>query len=453
MLAQFAALLGLTAEAASTGKDLPDTGGSALPELPVELPAVLLAPLPVLTLEQVVPAGVPEAPVAPSVLAAPVLAALPAPPAPQSPTLPHAPIKLVPQISPAPVAPIPLVAAPHFASGLPAVDPAAPAPMGATPQTIAQPLPLSFVQAIPQPVAEPRPAAPQLVMTLPIPVEQQARLPLPVPVQAQIQAAAVFVQQPAPGRHQRVAAVVAAVPDAPKAEVTSPGKPAPVMAEHADLLPHASRTADKQLPATALAAAPVPNPTPLLADPPRAASVDQQAPAVTSTAPAERHDFSAIVDRLTQARELAQPGRAAMQLAHRDFGQVSVQFDMAGPALKVAMTSPDAGFAPAVEAALGERPIAALVESGRADMSRADSIRTDRSRSDSQNPRQDQSAGSSGTASSGPSGQHDSQRGDPHGRQPSARNPAEQVRGNVQPAREADGETAASRARDGNLFA
>lgn len=124
--------------------------------------------------------------------------------------------------------------------------------------------------------------------------------------------------------------------------------------------------------ASAPAAAPVPAPSQ-----PVTISAEQQQ--VTTTTPADRafaaspttsdrHDFNAVVERLAHARETAQPGRADMSIVHREFGNISVQFEMAGHALKVAMTSSDAAFAPAVQAALADRPIAAVSDAARADM-------------------------------------------------------------------------------------
>ena len=456
MLAEFAALLGLTAEAATGGKDLPDMGGNSLPDLPpdlpVALPEVLLAlpTVPMLTLEQIAPAKGADPAATPAGRTAPLLTALPMATPPAAPALPSAPTTPSSQTIPAP------------AMQVPQAEPAPAAQFTAAP-------PVTSQQATPQ-VLDARPVANPVLLAVPLPIQQQTKMPPAVPVLAQVQAATILAEQaqsPEPTRQQLVAASLAAAPEIQKVAMPEsakpsaklPAQPSVALIEHADLLPRAARTADKPgasspaassaaaAPAAAPAAAapfvPTPTLTPQLADLPRAASVDTQAASVTSTSPADRHDFTAIVEALTEARELARPGRAAMQLAHRDFGQISVQFDMAGPALKVAMTSPDAGFAPAVEAALSERPIAAL----------ADSARADSPRSDNQSQRFDQPTAASTAASSGPAGQQDSQRGDPNGRQAAPRHPTEQVRGNGQPARDGGEDSAASRARDGNLFA
>lgn len=74
----------------------------------------------------------------------------------------------------------------------------------------------------------------------------------------------------------------------------------------------------------------------------------------TAQAAPPAHDFAAVIDRLAEARELARPHSATLNLAHREFGAVTVQFELAGQALKVALSSSDAGFAPAVQAALAD---------------------------------------------------------------------------------------------------
>lgn len=87
-------------------------------------------------------------------------------------------------------------------------------------------------------------------------------------------------------------------------------------------------------------------------------------PFVAAMAEPVRHEFAELVDRLSEARELSRPGRAEMQLAHRDFGQVSLRFDLDGQSLKVAMSSAHGGFVAAAQAA--------LAETARADAPRAD---------------------------------------------------------------------------------
>ena len=156
-------------------------------------------------------------------------------------------------------------------------------------------------------------------------------------------------------------------------------------------------------------------------------------PAAPAAPAAERHDFTAVIDKLAEARELARPGRADMHVAHREFGQVSVQFELAGQALKVAMTSADPGFAPAVQQALADRPVAPVADAARAD---------------SQPQRGDSASASSASWQAGP--QADGQRQDGQGR-------AQQARPGHAPVHTNDGDAdstgGSTLARDSSRFA
>ncbi|MFC3098913.1 hypothetical protein [Alteraurantiacibacter palmitatis] len=199
--------------------------------------------------------------------------------------------------------------------------------------------------------------------------------------------------------------------------------------------------ANAPLPA-APASAPAPAPSLALADAPRMAAAENTGtPQAAATPATPGHDFEAVIDKLAQARELAQPGRASLQIAHREFGQVAVQFDMIGQSLKVALSSSDAGFAPAVQAALADRPVI-VVQDGAA-------VRND-GRGDGRNDaRADQGGGPNSGA--GPSAHSDQQRGEQQAR--AARNLAagEQIlRQNEQnPASKAEPRAP----RDGSRFA
>jgi hypothetical protein len=67
--------------------------------------------------------------------------------------------------------------------------------------------------------------------------------------------------------------------------------------------------------------------------------------------------LAAIIDRLGDLRQAAGEGRVQLAVLHQDFGSVGIRLDpAAGAALTgFALTSSDAGFAPAVQAALAER--------------------------------------------------------------------------------------------------
>lgn len=77
--------------------------------------------------------------------------------------------------------------------------------------------------------------------------------------------------------------------------------------------------------------------------------------------------FETIVERFAEARQAAQPGRAEISVLHREFGHVAMQFEMAGRQLKVSLASNDADFAPAVQAAMADRPVLAASDAARAD--------------------------------------------------------------------------------------
>lgn len=189
----------------------------------------------------------------------------------------------------------------------------------------------------------------------------QAEAPAGIAMQAQAAPAAPAAAQvapPVPIEHLlRPAARTAIAPQAPvEAEAAAPGGQQQGAA-----------------PAQAQAAQPAPlPPAPSAMAAPDALRAPIQPSASEATpAPAaamQRHDFSEVVERLAQAREMARPGRAEMQVTHREFGPVSMQFDVTGNAMKVALTSAHAGFAPAVQAALAERPVTAPGEGMRADI-------------------------------------------------------------------------------------
>lgn len=81
------------------------------------------------------------------------------------------------------------------------------------------------------------------------------------------------------------------------------------------------------------------------------------APTAAAAAPAiqQPHDFEALIDRLAQARESAQPGNVRLSVAHTEFGAVNLRFEQTTGALAVAMSSADPEFAAAARYALAER--------------------------------------------------------------------------------------------------
>lgn len=69
-------------------------------------------------------------------------------------------------------------------------------------------------------------------------------------------------------------------------------------------------------------------------------------------------DLAAVIDRLVETRQSAAGGRVHMSVAHQDFGMIGIRLDPAAGAglAGLALTSMDPDFAPAVKAALAERP-------------------------------------------------------------------------------------------------
>ncbi|MDJ0642339.1 MAG: hypothetical protein QNJ15_05940 [Erythrobacter sp.] len=68
------------------------------------------------------------------------------------------------------------------------------------------------------------------------------------------------------------------------------------------------------------------------------------------------------IDALTEAREAGRTSRPEMLLRHGEFGLVSMRLDASSGDLRASLASRDPGFVPAIQAALGERAIAASNE-------------------------------------------------------------------------------------------
>lgn len=119
----------------------------------------------------------------------------------------------------------------------------------------------------------------------------------------------------------------------------------------------------RPLPALKLAEALVADKQPAALTPAAAAvtaSIDTTATAPTPTVArladadgiARPHDFSALVDRLVEARNAMTPHEATMTVKHAEFGDVSLRFSHQDGALSVSMTSQDPDFDRAVNAAM-----------------------------------------------------------------------------------------------------
>ncbi|MPS68742.1 MAG: hypothetical protein E2586_09615 [Novosphingobium sp.] len=90
-------------------------------------------------------------------------------------------------------------------------------------------------------------------------------------------------------------------------------------------------------------------------------SADTGSPRTASAAPVAEgpQDFAALVGRLAQAREAADPQRVRAALSHAQFGAVSLEFRHEDRGLSVTMASASAGFTGSVQAA-----VAATLASG-----------------------------------------------------------------------------------------
>lgn len=341
----FLALMGLSPLATGDGEEQPE--GEAAASDPADLAAMVLPDT-----GNILPPALPVLPVAPDL---PLVPAAPqGDPAGQgaSPVLLCQPQSRQPQPAAALAArtdPAPLTPAPPLAR------PAAP-----TGQVELADVPATA----PQPQTRPAdPAQPRLQVDLVLPAASQPLPPAAPVAQLQVTAQPVLAQllQAAPRMAPRKGADEPSV--APSPVITSAAEPVAAVQ---------AATPAPVLPVSAASAIAVAQPdTPPAAQP---GALALAAPDAVAAPP--RHDFAAVIDKLAEARELARPGRADMHVAHREFGQVSVQFELAGQALKVAMTSADPGFAPAVQAALADRPVAAMADAARADSqaSRADTV-------------------------------------------------------------------------------
>jgi hypothetical protein len=416
ILPEFATLLGLAAAPAHSAAalpaddEMPATTGKILPDAAMDLPQAA-ADLP---LEDTSLLQLPELP--PALAAMVTVIPVEAPAARQLPGTQDEP----PRTAAVPMPPATVSST--FPATLPARQqvPSATTTSKDTGETPARPASLQQAAAAP---AVRQPLKVQLDVRPPLPVTA-----LPVPPAA----AEVADESPPPAAVQQAAQQLVQGTDQRRLDALR----IPVTAAAA-LLPDAERPAASPGPVTPVAPPAVV--ASALTDAPRpVAAADPQSLQPSAIAsPAGRHDFEAIVDRLAEARELARPGRASLQLAHREFGPVSVQFDMAGQSLKVALASADAAFAPAVQAALAERPVMAPGD--------ASAMRSD--------ARSDQPAAApAGAATSGPAAQGEGQRQDHNSRGAQSRSTAEQVQ--RQPHEAGDSDAPPSRrSRDGSLFA
>jgi Meckel syndrome type 1 protein len=228
----------------------------------------------------------------------------------------------------------------------------------AKPAPITAPVPATaqVVDTEAKPVAPPQQTAAAVVTVQPAidvaaPVVQLAPLPT-VPAMPPVVAAAAAPDLGAEAVQQ------VAIDSSPKttisAKVQAPRASVARKAESSAVASPAKPAAKESSPTNAerTVAAPAPQSAGILTDL-RQPVVGPAAVSATPAAPAEApQDFAALVDRLIAARETAGPRPVQATISHAEFGRVSLDFRQDGGDLSVAMKSADAGFAPAVLAAL-----------------------------------------------------------------------------------------------------
>lgn len=236
------------------------------------------------------------------------------------------------------------------------------------------PGPLAAVPVLPTPVAETA-VAPTIADDQPVPKAARHTLP-------QLASPAAARSDAAPG--VPAAPLLLASADAALQAVAAKSRN-PETASTMAAPPIAQLPKREELAQAGTIRHPAPSPMQIAVTPPSAVAVPE--PVLTSAVPSAQagpaapdtmiqtpiapRDFEALIDRLSQARDAAQPGTARLSLAHAEFGQVNLRFET-GPgtpgapslpgnpgSVSVTMTSHDPDFALAARAALAERPASA----------------------------------------------------------------------------------------------
>jgi hypothetical protein len=200
------------------------------------------------------------------------------------------------------------------------------------------------------------PEATPIVVNLALPA---APAPLPVPAEPTVQqlAAHQSANAPvAPAASVDQANAPAANIEARQASAAAPTTQAAVdrvrSFAHEGAKPARAEIAADAPAAAAQSSIDAARPLPVLGD--ATPLVQSAAPATAAptsgSAAVSSHDFTALVDRLVEAREAASPQTVHAAVSHREFGQVSLRFDQDANGLSVAMSSGDPDFARAVQA-------------------------------------------------------------------------------------------------------
>ena len=277
-----------------------------------------------------------------------------------------------------------------------------PEPVAVAPILLALALPVPIPVAVTGKAPEAQPAAPGSQMVMP-----PSPLPVTAPPAATLPAGAPD-GEPAPQPAETIPLAAAprlalaiqaggrqfALPVPAKTNEAPPASPAPALAPEPDS-PVATLATARNPVAVELAARPAAEARPgpaAPAQPGTAISAELPAPALAASAPlpmsaspavsapavpapTQPHDFAALVDRLVEARSLAQAGQTVQvvqtAIAHAEFGAVSLRFDTGGNGLSVALSSPDPEFNRAVLAAAPAASADTGSQSGRQDKMKA----------------------------------------------------------------------------------
>jgi len=236
-----------------------------------------------------------------------------------------------------------------------------------------------------------------------------------------------------------------------RTKALEPGQGVPTVKEPTDKRSAAApdlQTAPAQPQHSAPSIAPstqAPSVAPIAATPP----TSPVSPAVASaTEAATRADGGAqiesAINQLTQARETARKARPELTVRNQDFGAVRMQIETAGADLRATIANRDPAFVPAVQAALVERAMGLVSETG-SNVSQRGADMTNNSQS-GQNSAAGQHAQSDGRyGSSTGSGQGSSQ---PYREQTGSRDDNASANGSQRPAQSGDQDPAG-----GDVFA
>lgn len=217
-----------------------------------------------------------------------------------------------------------------------------------TPVVAALPVP---TQPTKQPTVEASaPTTMSRAAALPLPLPQAAQAQMPVATAPHTPQAQPAVETVAAGQPAKTPTTAAFTMNVATPRAVAIAAVAPTAAIQA-ATPATAKTETTEITATP---GTVDGPQPIVATDPQtfAQTVNpiETAPGLNRAGVQSGHDFATLVDRLVEARQAAMPEAVHAAVRHSEFGQVSLRFDQDASGLSVSMTSPDPGFAKAVQA-------------------------------------------------------------------------------------------------------